>query len=157
EHVFYVPARVNALMKEPLPPLESLLGGYAGNIAKDIAADKDMPGQLRRQAKEYQLKNAVAHYRAYKEYLQKEKPDFVYFPLIEPPDGPVLLSVVKELGITPVFRSSARNLLVSFFSLTPNEDLPRYVMTGTPPEPLVERARRIVEDARTRPLPAWRF
>src|SRR5450432_2936639 len=77
EHVFYVPPSVNALMKQPMPDM-NLLKDYPGSIVKDIAADKNLPGSLKRQPSAYQLKSAMAYYRVYKDYLQREKPGAIF-------------------------------------------------------------------------------
>src|SRR5258706_2843722 len=56
--LFYVHEQVNQRMKEPMPDL-SCLKNYPGSIYRDIHADKNAPGMLRRHNKEYQLKTAL--------------------------------------------------------------------------------------------------
>lgn len=154
--VFYPHERINALMREPAPGL-SILAGHPGSIAKDLAADKDMPGQIRRRDKTYQMRNVLAHYQAYREYLEREKPDAVLLPSVETHEARVLLSLTRELGIEPLVLASARNLLLFYFSRSPNGGLPPYVLRGDPPAALVEKARSIVDGSREKTPAAWGF
>jgi len=151
ESVFYVSDRINQLMKEPMPDL-TCLRSYPGSLFKDIATDKNFPGMLGRKPKDYQLKNAVAYYRAYKDYLLKEKPDAVLFPVTESFDGIVLYSVARELVIPTIFATSSRNFRITFFSPTPNEELPAYVFREMILPEVKTKAAQWVQDNEKNPI-----
>ena len=155
EHIFYVPDEINRRMLQPMPDL-AVLADYPASLIKDITADKNIPGQLRRFSRDYQIHSAVAYYQLYKEYLQREKPEAVVFPVIESHEGMHLYAAARELGIRTIFVSSARNLHVSFFSETPNEALPGYAFKPILPN-VYEQAKRIVEDFDRNPAKAVEF
>jgi hypothetical protein len=156
ENLFYVPDEVNRLMKEPMPDLD-LMKSYPGSLARDIAADKNIPGQLRRYPSTHQMKSAVCYYQVYKKYLSKERPDYIFFPIIEAHEGLILYAVARELGIRTIFHTSARNLHLSFFSQTPSEDLPSYVMDKPVAKEWEAKAQKIVEEFKRNPAKAVEF
>jgi hypothetical protein len=153
EKIFYLHEHLNPMMRKPMPDTE-VLHSHPGSIYKDITADRDFPGQLRRQSKEYQLKHATNCYILYKSYLEKERPDAVFFPFIETHDAMVLYSVAREFGIQTVFQTHSRNLIVSFFASTPNEDVPPYALQEPADPKVVEQAKKIVQDFVSKPLAA---
>ncbi len=154
EHLFYVHSRVNELMTDKRVDL-SVLSTYEGSVFRDLFADKRLPGQLRTKSKNYQLRTAIAFYRAYKEYLIKEKPDVIFLPLIETLEGFVLYKAAVELGIKTFFHCSARNLKLSFFSLTPFEAMPPNAMTNPVPAEFIKKAEEYLENFRKNPHPAY--
>jgi hypothetical protein len=153
ENLLYVHPRLNELMEGPAPDL-SVLSGYPGSIFSDISADKNVPGQLRRRPKEYQLKNALAYHRIYEDYLLKEKPDAVFLPMVETHDGMILYKTAVKLGIKTVFTCHSRNIGLSFLSRTPFEELP---LDDREPIPagLVEKAELYIDEFKKKPQIAF--
>lgn len=121
DNVFYLQKELNNEMKNRKS--NDVLANYPGNIYKDMATDKS---ELRKRPKEYQLQNAISTYLVYKKWLSEKKPAYVVFPIIESHDAMILYKVCVELGIKPVIHTGTRNLGVSYFSDSPNEDLPPY-------------------------------
>jgi hypothetical protein len=156
EHTFYVHGAVNARMKHPFPDV-SVFKTYPGSLAKDIAVDKNIFGQVRRYPKAYQLKSAIAFYEVYKEYLLREKPDVIFCPGLESHDGMIFYAVARELGIRTVFVNASRLFSTYFFSATPYEDLPAYAMTEQPSESILKQARDIVDQFEQKPLKPFAF
>jgi len=108
-------------------------------------------------SRSYQVKLVCETYRAYKDFLQRIKPDFVLFPLIEHYDAVVLYHLCIELGIKPVIYVQARNVPVSFFSGTLWEELPGYVLARPPSEDSVKRAESFVEEFRVSFAPPFQI
>jgi|GEM_PF-1018334 len=143
DHIFYVPDDIGRRMKLPMASLD-ILKNYYGSIIRDITADKNIPGQLRRYPKEHQLHSAVAYYQLYKDYLMREKPDAVLCTIIESHEGMMLYAAAKELKIQTIFVTSSRNLALSFFSETPNEEMPAYTFNEPLDPSLMAKAEDIV-------------
>ncbi len=152
EHLFYVQPAVNAAFDRGMEAKG--LDGFPGSIYECIAADKGSPGQMRTKGKDYQLRNAAAYHEVYRDYLRREAPSAVFFPIIEAHEAMILHAAARELGIPTVVYTHARNLGVSFFSSSPNEDLPPYALEGEVPAEVATRAAAWVADFDSRPASA---
>lgn len=73
-----------------------------------------------------QLRRAAAILAIYREFLERERPDYMLFPDLEVVDGFLLLSLCKSLGITPIYFVGMRTLGGGFFSADCYEQLPPY-------------------------------
>ncbi len=104
EKVLYLQEHLNVEMSKPVDMEE--LCGYPGSIFRDIAVDKAVMKNL---DKEYQLKNAFHTYKIYKKFLQRIKPDAVFFPIIESHDAMILYKICLELGIQVMVYTYNRN------------------------------------------------
>jgi len=92
---------------------KNLLNNYEGSFYEDLMADKVT---LKKKNAFYQEKHGIATYLIYKKFLEKEKPDFVFFPHMETHEARILFSICKELSIKPIVYTHARNYGVSYYS-----------------------------------------
>lgn len=89
---------------------------------------KDKGGYLRLESED-QLRRAATVTCIYREFLLRERPDYLLFPDVEVVDGFLLLSLCKTLGITPIYYIGMRFLGGGFFSSDCYESLPEYYGT----------------------------
>lgn len=140
EQVLYVQEKMNHVMKEKRSPL-SIFKDYPDSIYKDLASDKI---GLTKMDKDFQIKYVCSIYLIYKEFIDKIKPDVVFFPTIQDSEAKILYNICKEFDLETVFYTHARNFGVSFFSQTYYEDLPCYAWLNAPAQEDVKRAREFV-------------
>tara|TARA_B110000977_G_scaffold201788_1_gene298653 strand:+ start:14300 stop:15664 length:1365 start_codon:yes stop_codon:yes gene_type:complete len=73
------------------------------------------------------MKNIIdTFYNIFNEILIKDKPDFIFFPIIESMDAMVLYELAREKGIDTIVYSHARILPFSFLSSNKFEEFPSY-------------------------------
>lgn len=147
--LFYIQPEINRVFVEELQL--KLVAGLPQSLSACLAVDKGEPGQMRGRDKEYQLRNAVAYYRVYRAYLERERPDAVFIPVIETHESMILYAVAQELGIETFVNTFSRSAGVSFFSPTPNEDLPLYAFSEIIPEEIARKASAFVDLYRQSP------
>ena len=73
-----------------------------------------------------QLRRAAVIVEVYREFLERERPDYMLFPDLEVVDGFLLHSLCKSLGIVPIYYVGMRTLGGGFFSADCYEQLPTY-------------------------------
>lgn len=73
-----------------------------------------------------QLRRAAAVVSIYREFLERERPDYLIFPDVEVLDGFLLLALCKSLGIIPLYYVGMRLLGGGFFSADCYDQLPIY-------------------------------
>lgn len=128
----------------------SLLSKLPASVFQCLSSSKEMPGiqPLILRPREYQLRLLICTYLIYREFLEKVKPDFVFFPLIELYDSVLLYHLCDELGIEKIVYAHGRSLGVSYFSDDLHETVPKYALE-CPLEPqAVQRARQFIAVAR---------
>jgi hypothetical protein len=86
-----------------------------------------------------QLRRAETVAAIYREFLERERPDYLIFPDVEVVDGFILLSLCRRLGITPLYYVGMRFLGGGFFSSDCYDTLPPYF--GAYDEAGLQRAR----------------
>ncbi|MBW1616783.1 MAG: hypothetical protein JRJ49_09685 [Deltaproteobacteria bacterium] len=91
-----------------------------------------------------QLKIAKATYVIYKNFLLKNRPDYIVFPLLETVDGFILINLCYELGIKPIYCFHTRVFGNQMFGTTVYQDLPVYY--GGFEEKDVIKAKRFLDD-----------
>ena len=144
EKILYFHGEMNSAMKKEYDPTKTL-ATYSGHIYRDLAAEKF---SLSKKEREFQIKYACASYNIHKEFIGKIKPDMVVFPSFQDSDALILFNICRELGIEPVFYVHARSFGVSFFSPTPDEDLPIYASTSKVRKDDLERAEKFLQKFR---------
>jgi hypothetical protein len=100
---------------------KNLIINYGGNFYEDLMADKVT---LKKKNAFYQEKHGIATYLIYKKFLEKEKPDFLFFPQMESHEARILFSICKELSIKTIVYTHARNYGVSYYSKEYWQQLP---------------------------------
>ncbi|MBW1649356.1 MAG: hypothetical protein JRJ44_01510 [Deltaproteobacteria bacterium] len=73
-----------------------------------------------------QLKIAKTTYVIYKDFLLKNRPDYIVFSLLETVDGFILINLCYELGIEPIYCYHTRVFGKQIFGTTVYQDLPVY-------------------------------
>lgn len=128
DRVLYLQEKLGAYMDAPAGVDLESINSFPGTIFECVSTSKVVSGHkpLLDKPRDYQLKLVSGTYKIYKEFLNKIKPDFVLFPLIELYDAMVLYRLCGELGIKTVICAHARNLGVSYFSDSMYETLPSY-------------------------------
>jgi hypothetical protein len=91
---------------------------------------KDKAGYLALDGDE-QVRRARTIVSIYRDFLVREKPDYLLFPDLEVVDGFLLLALCKRLGITPIYYVGMRTLGGGFFSSDCYESLPAYFGQAT--------------------------
>ncbi len=116
KNVFYLQKYLNEYMKNKDADLD-ILKDFPASLYECVSTSKVVSGHnpLRKKPRIYQLKIITYTYLAYKEFLLRNKPDFIFFPIIELYDSIILYYLCKELGITPIIYEYTRNLGASFF------------------------------------------
>jgi len=143
ENVFYLQDHLNHEMSKEVNREELI--NYPGAIFRDIAADKVVMKTL---DKDYQFKNAFHTYRCYKQFLQKVKPDAVFFSIIETHDAMILYKICIELGIEVILYVNNRNFGGSFFSSEYFGGLPSYIKTTPLDKTCFNKAKSFVSEFR---------
>ena len=151
ENTFYIHPELNKLMKRKNIDLDIFIN-YPDSIYKALHADKG-EGKLRRMSREYQIRYASNIYLIYKKILSKIKPDFIFFSIIESPDGVILYNLCRECNIEPIVYVWARNFGVSFFTSSINEKLPNFIKFIKPDNQIKEKAVEFIENFRKSFIP----
>ncbi|MFL6713852.1 MAG: hypothetical protein ACJ8LN_13155 [Sulfurifustis sp.] len=144
-NVLYLQEFLNQRMQKSDFVLDALKA-LPASLYECIQSTKHTAGikSLLDKSRDYQIRLVGETYLLYKEFLQRIRPDFVFFSLIEHYDSLVLYHLCTELGITPVIYVQARNVPVSFFSHKLCEELPEYALATTPGPQAAERAEGFV-------------
>ena len=128
-----------------LPPLRdtSELAGYAGNIFRDIEAEKI---HFKHRPAWEQLARATEIYHIYRSFLERVKPSHLLISQIENYEGKMLAALAAELGIQVMAPIMGRNFGGTYFSPAAEETLP----SGREVTPQVlDQARAFLERFRT--------
>ncbi len=125
-------------------PIDRALSGGEGLV---LALLKDKDG-YRWLDKEEQVRRGAAIYACYREFLERVRPDFVMFPILEVVDGAIVVNICRDLGIGVLYYTSMRFLGVSYFGPDPYETLPPYFGGYTKPD--VTAARAIIGKFKSR-------
>ena len=128
EHCLYLQGRLNHYMASQKVDLNELKT-FPASLFECVFTSKVFPGHkdLQRKSRNYQLKLISGTYKIYKEFLLKERPDFIFFPIIESYDSMILYNLCKELSIKPIVYDHGRSLGVAFFTDSMYQGLPGYV------------------------------
>jgi hypothetical protein len=81
-----------------------------------------------------QLKRAAAMHEVYRAFLERVKPDFVLFPMLEVVDGFILINLCQTMGIGVLYSTLLRVVGGSYFSSDLYETLPPYFGSYTDEE-----------------------
>jgi hypothetical protein len=94
-------------------------------------------------------------YAAYKRFLLANRPDYVFFPLIEMYDSMVLHHLCRELGITPIIYGHSRNLGATYFTDSIYETLPSYAFSRKPSSEAIAKADSFIRAFRAQAKKAF--
>jgi len=149
ENVLYLQEGLNVYMRSGGGSLEDLKD-FPASVFECVSTSKVCPGHiaLQKKSRAYQRRLIAGTYTIYKEYLLKNRPDVILFPIIEMYDSFILYHLSKELSIPPCVYVHARNFGVSFFSSSIYEYLPRWADQAKVPDELVKKAASFIEDFR---------
>gem|GEM_PF-3553233 len=124
EKVAYLYDRFDSV-HERLAGAEPAFGRAADADNELICMLKDKAGYRLLDGDE-QLRRAATIVAIYREFLERERPDYMLFPDLEVVDGFLLYSLCKSLGIVPIYYVGMRTLGGGFFSADCYEQLPAY-------------------------------
>lgn len=149
ENVLDLQYHLNTFMEKDGLDLNELKD-FSASIFACVSTSKVHFGHisLLKKDRHYQLKLIAGTYAIYKEYLLKNRPDYVFFPLVEQYDSMVLYHLCKELGIAPIVYDHARNLGKAFFTDSLYQSLPSYALSKSPSEAERKRAETFIKDFR---------
>jgi len=145
ENILYLQEKLNDYMKNPVVDLNKLKD-FPSSLFNCISTSKVVSGEIPLQSKNrsYQLRLIINTYIAYKEFLLQNKPDFIFFFLVEHYDAMILYHLCNELGIKPIIYDHARNLKGSFFVESIYEELPSYTYNENPSQEIIEKAKNFI-------------
>jgi hypothetical protein len=146
DNTYYIHPWLNELMRKSGVNMD-VFRDYPASIYSSLHSDKG-EGKLRRMSREYGLKYVFSVYSMYKEILDKERPDCVFFPIIESTDAVILFNLCIEKKIEPVIYCWGRNFGVSFFSNALNGELPPYARNLTVNEEEKGKALEFIQNFR---------
>ncbi|MEI7605811.1 MAG: hypothetical protein WCJ64_00365 [Rhodospirillaceae bacterium] len=128
-----------------LPPLRdsSELAGYAGNVFRDIEAEKR---HFRHRPAGEQLARAAEIYRIYRAFFERILPTHLLISQIENYEGKMLVALAGELGVQILTPTSGRIFGGTYFSPDAEETLPQN--RAVTPD-LMAEARSLLERFRT--------
>jgi hypothetical protein len=156
ENVLDLQQHLNTFMEKADMNLDEMVD-FPASIFECVSTSKVHFGHisLQHQDRRYQLKIIADTYAIYKEYLLRNRPDYVFFPLVEQYDSMVLYHLCHELYITPIIYGHARNLGVAYFTDSLNETLPAYAFSSTPSAQMQDRAASFLKSFREMPTRAF--
>lgn len=156
ENTLYLQEKLNNYMRNAEINLDELKS-FPVSIYQCISTSKVEIGviPLQKMSRKYQLKIVTGTYTIYKEFLLKHRPDFVFFPIVDLYDSMILYHLCKELNITPIICTHARNLGVSYFSDSIYETLPPYTFKETISHETVKKAEDFIHSFRKNFKPAF--
>jgi hypothetical protein len=149
ENICYLQEGLNEYMKREEPELD-MLESFPSSVFQCVSTSQVHKGHipLVKQDRQYQLKLICGTYRIYKEFLLRNRPDAVFFPLIDRYDCFILYYLCRELGIEPVIYAHSRNLQVSYFTDSIYEELPPYARKAEVSVGNMKRAEAFIDSFR---------
>jgi hypothetical protein len=138
------------LPRRPVGGDLSLLSGYRGSLAEDLAALK---WERRKRPGRWRHDRGMDFYRLYKKFLTDRKVTHLLMSVIETPDAKIAVAVAQELGIGVIAPADMRNLTGTYFSTDSYETPPAF---GAATPELRARAAEFVQGFRRDPLPPRR-
>jgi len=125
--------------------ISNILENYYGNFYEDLMADKIT---LKKKSSLFQEKHGITTYLIYKDFLEKNNPDFLFFPHMETHEARILFATAKELNIKTIVYSHARNFGVSFYSKEYWQKIPENIEIN---ENDIKIASQFIENFRKNP------
>lgn len=119
------------------------------NLTEVLLVDKS---HFKRKAGAYQVRAILTMASIFQEWFHQQKPDFIFFPIIESVDAMLAYRIAKQEGIKPICYAHARHLKYSFFSDSHTETLPSYFCELPDTIGLKERAESIIDTFRAQPV-----
>lgn len=113
----------DALPREPVGGDLSLLAGYVGSLAEDMAARKR---QWRPRSGDWLLRRGIDYYKLYKAFLSSTGATHLLTSNIETPDGKIVIAAARELGLGVLSPVDLRNLTGTMFASDAAETPPAY-------------------------------
>ena len=123
---------------------------YFLNLAKIHFADKS---SYKKFNGNYQEKYMLCTSQIIFDYLNKVKPDYIFFPIIESIDAMIAFEIAKYLNIKTICYSHGRLINKSFFSSSYNETLPEYYRSIKCNKLHEIEAKNIIQNFRNNPTP----
>lgn len=118
------------------------------NLAEVLYVDK---AHYKRKSGEYQLKVILTMAIIFQEWIESEKPNYIFFPIIESVDAMLAYRIAQINGVKPICYAHARHMKCSFFSDSHTEILPSYFQKLPSPDGLKEKSEHFIIDFRKRP------
>ncbi|MFO0793857.1 MAG: hypothetical protein U0586_07320 [Candidatus Brocadiaceae bacterium] len=145
ENVLYLQSGLNEYMEGNEVNLDAMKD-FPASLYECISTSKVVSGHipLLSKSRDYQLKIITGTYVIYKEYLLRNRPDFVFFSIVDLYDSMILYHLCHELGITPIINGHARNLGVSYFTDSVYETLPPYAFKEDLSEENIKKAEDFI-------------
>lgn len=156
ENVLYLQEKLNDCMDKEIVDL-NIMHNFPGTIFECVSTSKVVRGHipLIKKSRQYQLKIVSNTYRIYKEFLDTQQPDFIFFSIIELYDSMILYYLCRELEITPIIYGHSRNIGLSYFTDSLYEDLPPYALQGDLLNNVKSKAVSFIREFRNTHLPAY--
>jgi len=93
------------------------------NLSRVLMVDKS---HYKRKSGSYQKKIINTMGMKLCEWFKREKPDFIFFPIIESIDAMLAYALARKFNAEPIVYAHARHIHCSFYSQSCNETLPEY-------------------------------